>query len=405
MKSKLEAIRRLSHKLSGQDRPQSCAAVILAAGSSSRMGNDKILARLQEIPVLARTLRPFQDCERIQEIIVVTSAEKLEAVTELCREYNFGKVRKVVLGGKTRAESALTGVSELQDNVDLIAIHDGARPLVTVELIRRTVEAAAQKYAAVPAIRSTDTLKTAGEDGAILGSVDRDRTWRIQTPQVFKADLIKGALTKAMKQGIPLTDDSSAMDVLGVTTYIVEGEEENIKLTKPLDLLLAARTGESEMRIGQGYDVHRLVEGRRLILGGVEIPYEKGLLGHSDADVLTHALMDALLGAAALGDIGQHFPDKDPRYAGADSLELLRHVCTLLREAGYRVGNTDCTVIAQRPKLAGFIPEMRRRLAEVMEIPFDSVSVKATTEEGLGFTGEGSGIAAQAIALLLPLGE
>lgn len=240
MKSKLEAIRKLSHKLSGQDRPQSCAAVILAAGSSSRMGNDKILARLQEIPVLARTLRPFQDCERIQEIIVVTSAEKLEAVTELCREYNFGKVRKVVLGGKTRAESALTGVSELQDNVDLIVIHDGARPLVTVDLIRRTVEAAAQKYAAVPAIRSTDTLKTAGEDGAIIGSVDRDCTWRIQTPQVFKADLIKGALTKAMKQGIPLTDDSSAMDVLGVTTYIVEGDEENIKLTKPLDLLLAA---------------------------------------------------------------------------------------------------------------------------------------------------------------------
>ena len=159
------------------------------------------------------------------------------------------------------------------------------------------------------------------------------------------------------------------------------------------------------MRIGQGYDVHRLVEGRRLILGGVEIPYEKGLLGHSDADVLTHALMDALLGAAALGDIGQHFPDKDPRYAGADSLELLRKVCALLREAGYRVGNTDCTVIAQRPKLAGFIPEMRRRLAEVMEIPIDSVSVKATTEEGLGFTGDGSGIAAQAIALLIPLGE
>ena len=159
------------------------------------------------------------------------------------------------------------------------------------------------------------------------------------------------------------------------------------------------------MRIGQGYDVHRLVEGRRLILGGVEIPYEKGLLGHSDADVLTHALMDALLGAAALGDIGQHFPDKDPRYAGADSLELLRKVCALLREAGYRVGNTDCTVIAQRPKLAGFIPEMRRRLAEVMEIPLDCVSVKATTEEGLGFTGDGSGIAAQAIALLLPLEE
>ena len=154
------------------------------------------------------------------------------------------------------------------------------------------------------------------------------------------------------------------------------------------------------MRIGQGYDVHRLVEGRKLILGGVEIPYEKGLLGHSDADVLTHALMDALLGAAALGDIGQHFPDKDPQYAGADSMELLRRVCAILREAGYRVGNADCTVIAQRPKLAPFIPAMRERLAEAMGLAANQVSVKATTEEGLGFTGEGLGIAAHAVALL-----
>lgn len=155
------------------------------------------------------------------------------------------------------------------------------------------------------------------------------------------------------------------------------------------------------MRIGQGYDVHRLVEGRRLILGGVEIPCEKGLLGHSDADVLVHALMDALLGAAALGDIGQHFPDKDPRYEGADSMQLLRRVCSLLRERGYRIANCDCTVIAQRPKLAPHIPIMREKLAEAMEIQIDRVSVKATTEEGLGFTGQGQGIAAQAVALLL----
>ena len=155
------------------------------------------------------------------------------------------------------------------------------------------------------------------------------------------------------------------------------------------------------MRIGQGYDVHRLVEGRKLILGGVEIPYEKGLLGHSDADVLTHALMDALLGAAALGDIGQHFPDRDPRYEGADSLELLRRVCALLRENGFGIGNADCTVVAQRPRLAPYIPLMRQRLAEVMELDVSRVSVKATTEEKLGFTGEGLGIAAQAVALLV----
>lgn len=154
------------------------------------------------------------------------------------------------------------------------------------------------------------------------------------------------------------------------------------------------------MRIGHGYDVHRLVEGRRLILGGIEIPYEKGLLGHSDADVLTHALMDSLLGAAALGDIGKLFPDRDPRYAGADSVELLCEVCRVIREAGYQVGNVDCTVIAQRPKLAPFIPQIREKLASAMGITPDRVSVKATTEEGLGFSGEGLGIAAHAVALI-----
>ena len=154
------------------------------------------------------------------------------------------------------------------------------------------------------------------------------------------------------------------------------------------------------MRIGHGYDVHRLVEGRKLILGGAEVPYEKGLLGHSDADVLTHAVMDALLGAAGLGDIGQHFPDSDDRFLGADSLELLRQVCGMLSERGYRIGNVDVTVIAQRPKLAGFIPTMRKNLAAVMGLRPEDVNVKATTEEKLGFTGEGLGIAAHAVALI-----
>ena len=154
------------------------------------------------------------------------------------------------------------------------------------------------------------------------------------------------------------------------------------------------------MRIGHGYDVHRLVEGRKLILGGVEVPYEKGLLGHSDADVLTHAVMDALLGAAGLGDIGQHFPDSDDRFLGADSLELLRQVCGMLSERGYRIGNVDVTVIAQRPKLAGFIPAMRENLAAVMGLRPEDVNVKATTEEKLGFTGEGLGIASHAVALI-----
>ena len=227
-------------QLGRKGQKPSCAAVILAAGGSVRMGSDKILAPLGEIPVLARTLRPFQECGCISEIVVVTSADKLMEVSELCREYGIGKVSKVVAGGKTRTESALTGVSEVSSRAELIAVHDGARPLVTEELIRRTVEAATKKLAAVPGIRCADTLKSAREDGAIVGTVDRESTWRIQTPQVFKADLIKGALTKAMKQGVSLTDDSSAMELIGVKTYVVEGDEENIKLTRPLDLLLAS---------------------------------------------------------------------------------------------------------------------------------------------------------------------
>lgn len=255
MNGKLELLSKIGRKVFGENRDLSCSAVILAAGSSVRMGGDKILAKLGELPVLARTLRPFQEADCIGEIIVVTSADKLNEVADLCREYNIGKVRKVVAGGKTRAESALTGVSEVSPHAELIAVHDGARPLVTVELIRRTVEAARIRKAAVPAIRSTDTLKTAAENGAIIGTVDRETTWRIQTPQVFQADLIKAALTKAMQQGLPLTDDSSAMEVLGISTFIVEGDEENIKLTRPLDMLLAAailrdRRDRNENRTG-----------------------------------------------------------------------------------------------------------------------------------------------------------
>lgn len=238
MKAKWDTIVKLRRAFRKTPVPY-CAAVVLAAGSSTRMGSDKILGKLCELPVLARTLMPFQASDCVHEIVVVTAADKLQEITELCRDYNIGKVSKVVIGGKTRAESALTGVSEVSSKAELIAIHDGARPLVTEDLIRRTVELADRKYAAVPAIRSTDTLKKVGEDGVILCGVDREETWRIQTPQVFQADLIKAALTRAMKKGVPLTDDGSAMSLLGYDTYVTEGDEENIKLTKPLDLLLA----------------------------------------------------------------------------------------------------------------------------------------------------------------------
>ncbi len=220
------------------EQRNTCSAVIVAAGSAQRMGADKVMLELGCMPVLARTLLAFQNCDAIDEIIVVTRMEKVEEVASLCKKYGVTKAGKVIRGGKTRMESALAGVSEVRSNAKLIAIHDGARPFVTDEVIRRTVDAAAAYMSAVPVIRSTDTLKTIDEDGLIIGSVDREHTVRVQTPQVFNADLIKGALTKAVSDGLTLTDDCSAIEIMGIKTHTVDGDEDNIKLTTPRDLQL-----------------------------------------------------------------------------------------------------------------------------------------------------------------------
>lgn len=217
-----------------------CSAVIVAAGSSQRMGSDKLLHNLGIMPVLARTLLVFQDCELVDEIVVVTRMEKLEEVAELCKKYRIEKASKVICGGATRMESALAGVSEVKKKAKLIAIHDGARPLVSVELIENTVRAAAKYKAAVPAIKSVDTLKLAEDGETVTGSLDRELVLRVQTPQVFDADLIKGALTFAAEKKLPQTDDCSAVELMGVKARIVPGEEDNIKLTTPRDMLFAA---------------------------------------------------------------------------------------------------------------------------------------------------------------------
>ena len=218
----------------------------------------------------------------------------------------------------------------------------------------------------------------------------------------YKAKL-NHLLTKADKpEGklVLVTDDCSLFELTGRPVQLTQGDYANLKITTREDLPRAAQKEGNDMRIGHGYDVHRLVEDRKLILGGVEVPFEKGLLGHSDADVLAHAVMDAVLGAAALGDIGKHFPDTDPAYAGADSLQLAQHVARIMREKGWKIVNIDSTLLCQKPKLAPYIPAMRENLAAAFGMPVDAVSVKATTEEHLGFTGEGLGIAAHAVALI-----
>ena len=271
----------------------------------------------------------------------------------------------------------------------IVLIHDGVRPYVEMEHVIAVARAAVKSRAAVLAVPAKETVRHITE-----GTLDRSKLYNVQTPQGFRLGELLKAYKSAFEDGFYGTDDAGLMERMGIMPEIVLGSPENVKITTPGDL-------RQNMKIGTGFDVHSFSENRKLILGGVEIPYEKGLLGHSDADVLTHALMDALLGALALGDIGKHFPDTDDRYKGADSIKLLEHVTELVKSKGYSLGNCDITVICQRPKLAGYIDAMRMRLANAMGAPVDSVSIKATTTEKLGFTGRGEGIAAEAVCILI----
>ena len=379
---------------------KTCAAVVVAAGSATRMqGIDKMLVPLAGVPVVLRSVRALAASDCIDSLVLVTRAELMETLRTLCAEVS--KPVTVVPGGASRPESVLAGLAALPEGTELAAIHDGARPLVTQAVIAEAVEAAERCGAAAPAVPVHDTIKQA-ENGLVRATPERKTLFAVQTPQVFDVKLLKTVLRAAMERGIALTDDCSAVEAAGKPVVLTQGCEENLKITTPVDLTLAEAIlkRRKTMRIGHGYDVHRLTEGRRLILGGVEIPFERGLDGHSDADVLVHALMDALLGAAGLRDIGVLFPDNDPAYKNISSMLLLDRVMLTLEHAGYAVGNVDVTVLAQRPKLKDYIPVMRENLARAMKIPLDCVNIKATTEEGLGFTGSGEGIACHAVCLL-----
>ena len=380
------------------------SAVLVAAGSSTRMGFDKLSFDLGGETVLHRSIRAFAQCPLVDEIILVAGSNRAFAQQQAA---DCAKPVCVVAGGATRAESAKNGV--LAASGALVAVHDAARPFVSQQVITAALEAAARCGAAAPAVPVKDTIKavvrgsgkTVPESCFVHATPDRSTLYAVQTPQCFDRAAYLAALEELDAEKARLvTDDCSLFELTGRPVQLTEGDYANLKITTREDLPRPEQKEEHKMRIGHGYDVHRLVEGRKLILGGVEVPFEKGLLGHSDADVLAHAVMDAVLGAAALGDIGQHFPDNDPVYSGADSLKLARRVAEILKEHGFRVENIDATLLCQRPKLAPHIPAMRRNLADAFGLPVDAVSVKATTEEHLGFTGEGLGIAAHAVALI-----
>lgn len=395
------------------------AAVITAGGRGTRMGAPvpKQFLHIGGRAIIQCTADRFLKQEFIDQIIITLPKEEMEQgkalfpeadSAEQCGGLQTAYRRKespeenrrripvtLIPGGPSRQDSVRNALRFLKRSGfpedGLVLVQDGVRPFTEDSTIRSVTEKAAETGAAIAAIPAVSTIRHITE-----GTLNRAELYSVQTPQGFRFGLLMQAYEAAYRDQFTGTDEAGLVERIGVLPEIAAGTPSNIKITTPEDL----RGMNGQIRIGTGFDVHVLTEGRKLILGGVEIPYEKGLLGHSDADVLVHALMDAMLGAAALGDIGKLFPDNDPAYEGADSMKLLGRVAEVLKEHGWKLGNADMTLICQRPKLAGYIPEMRRRIAETAGVSEHAVSVKATTTEKLGFTGRGEGIAAEAVCMI-----
>lgn len=377
-------------------------AIIVAAGSASRMQYcDKQALMIGGKTVLARCLEQFESSPDIQSIVLVTRQGQKEAVME--RFSYIEKLYAVVEGGKSRQLSVCAGVLAVPKETDLFAIHDGARPFVDQEIIHEAVEAAKNNGAAAAAIPVKDTIKEADSQRLILHTPDRSHLFACQTPQVFSAHYYRQALDNAIRRGKEYTDDCQLLEAAGFPVILTQGKEQNFKITTWQDVEVAKAMLESAspvVRVGHGYDVHALSKNRKLTLCGVEVPFEKGLIGHSDADVAVHALIDGLLGAAGLGDIGRHFPDSDPKYAGINSLLLLDQIVEILQSQGWKIGNADLTIVAQRPKLSPYLPRMLANISEHLRVSQEQVNVKATTEEHLGFTGKEEGISSFAVCVL-----
>ena len=378
---------------------QNISVIIAAAGSGSRMGGSvpKQYLLIEDLPVLVRTVRVFCALEDVADILVMCPPGDRKYCEDLLAEHlhactsGVGVFPRVLVreGGATRQQTVEKGVAELCGRAELILVHDGARPFVSPEVINGVINALKSGAdAAVPCVRPKSTIRTAEK------TLDRGSLFEVQTPQGFKAEVLQKALKKAAEDGFTGTDEASLAERIGAEITITEGSYANIKITTPEDLPM------KDIRCGNGYDVHRLATGRKLMLGCVEIPYEKGLLGHSDADVCAHAIADALLGAAALRDIGYHFPDTSPETEGMPGSLLLSKTAQLLENACFTIVNIDATIVAQRPKLAPYIEQMRAATANALGIPVRSVGIKATTEEGLGITGSGEAISTFATAAI-----
>lgn len=375
-------------------------AIILAAGSSRRMGGgDKLLTELAGRPVLSWSLAAFQDCAAVSDIVMVTSTANRSAVADLCRGHD--KVRALVTGGRERQDSVAAGLSALR-TVAVVAVHDGARPLISAGAIAGCIDRAREGVGVVAGGPAVDTIKVVDEGEQIQATPDRSTLRAVATPQVFRTEMLRRAHEQARRDGVVATDDAALVERLGEPVVVHDVGEPNPKITSPSDLVVAeALLGTTfEVRTGIGIDFHRFTHDRELVLGGVTVPEAAGLAGHSDADVLTHAIIDALLGGAGLGDIGAHFGTTEPEWEGASSIAMLPVVLKRLAAVGANPQSVDATVIAERPRLRPYVEAMRKELANALGLGASAVNVAATTAEGMGALGRGEGMAAHAVATL-----
>ena len=383
-------------------------AILAAGGAGRRLGAGvpKQLLDLGGRSILERSVAAFTAHPRISEIILALPEDVAASPPEWIR--NDPRVR-VVAGGPRRQDSVANAFDAVGASAEVVLVHDAARPFVSGDVISRAIDAAGEHGAAIVALPVTDTVKRAvagrGTARRIVETLPRADIFLAQTPQAFRREVL-GAAIALGRSGVEATDEAALAERAGHPVHIVEGDAGNVKITTPDDLEAARARFEdggqavSTTRVGTGYDLHRLVHGRPLVLGGITVPFKRGAQGHSDADVICHAVTDAVLGAVGLGDIGRHFPDTDPKWKDAVSVDLLRHAVGLVRGAGYRVVNADVVVILEQPKIAPFIERIRASLAGVLGVPADSVSVKGKTNEGMDAIGRGDAIAAHAVALL-----
>lgn len=374
---------------------QPFAAIIVAAGKGLRAGQaiPKQFARWRGKPLVRHSAEALTAAGAAPLVVAIP-----DGYAEHARDALEGLPGlRLVTGGATRQGSVRAALETLPDDTAAVLIHDAARPVVPLSVVERLLEALRTHPGAIPVLPVVDSLAVAGGD-LMIGSADREALRRVQTPQAFRFADIRAA-HRTWADEPTAGDDAQVARAAKLQVALVEGDEQMRKLTFAEDFM----TSPAAPRIGIGYDVHRLAKSEELWLCGVRVEYDRGLSGHSDADVVLHAVVDAVLGACGRGDIGQHFPPSDPQWRGAPSSRFVEHAVRLAREAGYAVGNVDVTLICEAPKVGPYRAAMRDKLAALLGVEIDAVNVKATTTEKLGFTGRGEGIASEAVAMLIPI--